>query len=135
MGNTRSAAGCQFPELRQARPTVRDAARRLLDALEQLTAGTEAPGFHGWENGYGEPAGEALEEARRELKILLASTPHQAQLLTGADFDPAAFNEVWKRDDVQRAGRDYGLRGVAERIWAAAFELARGPCAVTPEER
>lgn len=54
-----------------ARRTVIDAARRLLAALDNLTAGTEAAGFHGWENGYGEPAGEAVEEARRELEVLL----------------------------------------------------------------
>lgn len=121
MGNTRSAAGCQFPEPVQARPSVRDAARRLLDALDNLTAGTEAPGFHGWENGHGEPAGDAVEEARRELEVLLAETPRQSRLLTGADFDPSAFELVWKTEAVQRAGRHFGFRGVAEAVWAAAF--------------
>lgn len=94
MGNTNSTTGRQFPNYRPARPTVRDAARRVLDALERLTAGTEAPGFHGWENGLGEPAGDELEEARRELEVLLAEAPHSTQSLTGADFDPAAFDSV-----------------------------------------
>lgn len=122
MGNTKSAAGCQFAEPARERPTVRDAARRLLDALEKLTAGTEAPGFHGWENGHGEPAGDEVEEARRELEVLLAATPRQARLLTGAEFDPEAFERVWKSDAVQKAGREYGLRGVAEAVWAASFD-------------
>lgn len=122
MGNTKSAAGCQFAEPAQERPTVRDAARRLLDALEKLTAGTEAPGFHGWENGHGEPAGDEVEEARRELEVLLAATPRQARLLTGAEFDPVAFERVWKSDAVQKAGREYGFRGVAEAVWAASFD-------------
>lgn len=121
MGNTKSAAGCQFAEQTEARPTVRDAARRLLAALDKLTVGTEAPGFHGWENGLGEPAGDEVEEARRELEVLLAETPRQSQLLTGADFDPDAFERAWKSEAVQAAGRNYGFRGVAEAIWAAAF--------------
>jgi hypothetical protein len=89
--------------------------------LDQLTAGTEALGFHGWENGRGEPAGDAVEEARRELEVLLAETPHQSRILTGADFDPEAFERVWKTEAVQTAGRDFGFRGVAEVVWAAAF--------------
>lgn len=58
-----------------ARPTVRDAAKRLLAALDNLTAGTETAGFHGWENGRGEPAGDIVEEARRELEVLLDAAP------------------------------------------------------------
>ena len=129
MGNTKSAAGCQFPESRPARPTVRDAARRVLDALERLTAGTEAPGFHGWENGHGEPAGDELEEARRELEVLLAETPHSTLILTDADFDPAAFEKVWRSEAVQLAGTKYGFRGIAEAVWAAAFDNVRVPSA------
>lgn len=125
MGNTKTAAGCQFTEERPARPNVRQAARRVLDALERLTAGTEAPGFHGWENGHGEPAGDDLEEARRELELLLSETPRAAGLLTGADFDVDAFELVFRREEVQRAARDYGFRGVAEAMWAAAFDQVR----------
>lgn len=121
MGNTKSAAGCQFETPAPSRPTVRQAAKRLLDALDRLTAGTEAPGFHGWENGNGELVGDEVEEARRELELLLAETPRQAQILTGADFDPAAFEEVWKLEAVQSAGRNFGFRGVAEAVWDAAF--------------
>ncbi|MEN7527043.1 hypothetical protein [Cupriavidus sp. DL-D2] len=127
MGNTKSAAGCQFPEERAARPTVRQAATRLLDALDRLTSGTEVTGFHGWENGAGESVGDELEEARRELAILLADTPRQARLLTGADFDPEAFERVWKTEAVQVAGRNYGFRGVAEAVWAAAFREVLSP--------
>lgn len=94
MENTNSAAGCQFPESDPTRPTVRDAARRVLDALDRLTAGTEAPGFNGWENGHGEPAGDELEEARRELEVLLAEPPNSTLSPTGAEFDPAAFDSV-----------------------------------------
>nr|WP_315595521.1 hypothetical protein [uncultured Cupriavidus sp.] len=133
MGNTKSAAGCQFATPSPAdRPTVRQAARRLLDALTCLTAGTEAAGFHGWENGDGEPVGDAIEEARRELEVLLAETPHAVQLLTGADFDADAFESVWRSEAVQRAGRDYGFRGVAEAVWAAALEQARVPLKPPP---
>lgn len=121
MGNTKSASGCQFAEPTAARPTVRDAARRLLAALDKLTAGTEALGFHGWENGLGEPAGDEVEEARRELEVLLTEAPRQSRLITGADFDPDAFERVWKTEAVQKAGRDFGFRGVAEAIWAASF--------------
>lgn len=122
MGNTKSAAGCQFsaPPLVN-RPSVQQAAKRLLAALERLTDGLEAPGFNGWENGHGNPVGDEVEEARHELEVLLAETPRASQLLTGADFDPNAFEAVWRSDSVQRAGRNYGFRGIAEAMWAAAF--------------
>ncbi|AVA38199.1 hypothetical protein [Cupriavidus metallidurans] len=126
MGNTKSAAGCQFPAPPLInRPSVRQAAKRLLVALERLTDGMEAPGFHGWENGNGDQVGDEVEEARHELEVLLAETPRASQLLTGADFDPSAFEAVWRSDAVQRAGRDYGFRGIAEAIWAAAFFQAQ----------
>lgn len=121
MGNTKSASGCQFPEERAARPTVRQAAKRVLDALDRLTTGTEVAGFHGWENGAGEPVGDELEEARRELEILLAETPRSMYVVAGADFDIPAFEEVWRTAAVQDAGRKYGFRGVAEAVWAQAF--------------
>lgn len=125
MGNTKSAAGCQFAAPPPNRPTVRQAAKRLLVALERLTDGMEASGFHGWENGRGEPAGDAVEEALHELEVLLAETPRASRLLTGADFDPAAFEAIWRSDAVQQAGRNYGFRGIAEAIWAAAFDQVR----------
>lgn len=65
----------QFAEPVTTRPTVSDAAKRLLAALDNLTAGTEVSGFHGWENGRGEPAGDVVEEARRELEVLLHAAP------------------------------------------------------------
>lgn len=99
------------------------------EALDGLMAGTEALGFHGWENGHGEPAGDLVEEIRRELEVLLADTPRSTQLLTGADFDPAAFDAVLRSEAVQRAGRDFGFRGVAEAVWAAAFAHVRVPSA------
>ncbi|KWW32397.1 MULTISPECIES: hypothetical protein [Cupriavidus] len=133
MGNTKSAAGCQFPAPPLInRPTVRQAAKRLLVALERLSDGMEAPGFHGWENGNGDQVGDEVEEARHELEVLLAETPRASQLLTGADFDPSAFEAVWRSDAVQLAGRDYGFRGIAEAIWAAAFCQAQEPLGATP---
>lgn len=69
MGNTEFVA-----DGASTRPTLEDAARRLLAALDNLTAGTEVAGFHGWENGRGEPAGDQVEEARLELEALLTGT-------------------------------------------------------------
>lgn len=82
-------------------------------------------GFHGWENGLGEPAGDQLEEVRHELEVLLAKTPSQARLLTGADFDPETFERIWQSPEVQRAGKEFGWRGIAEAVWAAAFREVR----------
>lgn len=116
------------------KPTVRQVAVRLLAAMDRLHAGTESKGFHGWENGLGEPAGDHLEEVRHELEILLASTPSQTRIITGADFDPEAFERVWKSEAVQRAAGSFGWRGLAEAVWAAAFAEARGTIAhPTPE--
>ena len=108
MGNTKSAAGCQAPSPTRDVPTVREAAARLLEATDRLLAGTETAGFHGWENGLGEPAGDYLEEVRQELEVLLASTPVQTRLITGADFDPEAFERVWMSEAVQRAASCFG---------------------------
>ncbi|GMG90247.1 hypothetical protein SGO26_09325 [Cupriavidus metallidurans] len=125
MGNKKSAAGCQIPKTTPSVPTVRQVAQRLLEALDRLTSGTDAVGFHGWENGLGEPAGDQLEEVRHELEVLLAKTPSQARLLTGADFDPETFERIWQSSEVQRAGKEFGWRGVAEAVWAAAFHEVR----------
>lgn len=122
MGNTKSAAGCQAPSPQTNAPTVRQVAVRLLKAMDRLHAGTEMKGFHGWENGLGEPSGDILEEVRHELEILLVATPAQTKLFTGADFDPEAFERAWKSEAVQRAAGSYGWRGLAEAVWAAAFQ-------------
>ncbi len=134
MGNKKSAAGCQIHEAPPSLPTVRQVAQRLLDALDRLNAGTDAVGFHGWENGLGEPAGDQLEEVRHELEVLLAKTPAQASLLTGADFDSKEFERIWKSSEVQRAGKEFGWRGIAEAVWAAAFQecVDRTPKANVP---
>lgn len=126
MGNTKSAAGCQAPSPQANAPSVRQVAGRLLAALDRLHAGTESTNFHGWENGLGEPAGDHLEEVRHELEVLLASTPSQSRLITGADFDPEAFERVWKSEAVQNAATSFGWRGLAEAVWAAAFSEVRG---------
>ncbi|GMG90517.1 hypothetical protein Cmtc_17370 [Cupriavidus sp. TKC] len=76
-------------------------------------------------NGLGEPARDQFEEVRHELEVLLAKTPSQTRLLTGADFDPATFQRIWQSSEVQRAGKEFGWRGVAEAVWAAAFRKAR----------
>ncbi len=123
MGNTKSAAGCQAPSPQTNVPTIRQVAARLLKAMDRLHVGTESNGFHGWENGLGEPAGDDLEEVRHELEVLLAATPAQTKLITGADFDPETFERVWKSEAVQRAASSYGWRGVAEAVWAAAFDV------------
>ncbi|MBU69005.1 MAG: hypothetical protein CL858_26795 [Cupriavidus sp.] len=121
MGNTKSAAGCQIPVPKSSVPTVRQVAARLLEAMDRLHVGTESNSFYGWENGLGEPAGDTLEEVRHELQILLAATPAQTKLVTGADFDPEAFERVWLSEAVQRAASSFGWRGLAEAVWAAAF--------------
>lgn len=94
----------------------------------------EIASFHGWENGHGQPAGDAVEEARQELEVLLAETPRLMQILTGADFDPAAFEKVWRSDAVQNAGQRLGHRGIAEAVWAAAFDQVRGTIGHTSKE-
>ncbi|ODV43314.1 hypothetical protein AWV79_18470 [Cupriavidus sp. UYMMa02A] len=86
-------------------PTVRQAARWLLEALDRLVAGENVAGLHGWENALGEPAGEWVEEARHQLEVLLAATPAERQLLTNADFDADAFETVWRSNRVQEAGK------------------------------
>lgn len=116
MGNSNLSAGCQLrqeDDLAGNRPTIRQAAERLLDALDSLDAGAD-------------PDGVALGEVRHELRVLLASTPSRAVMLTGADFDPAAFEAIWRSDAVRIAGMNYGWRGIAEAVWAAALEEARG---------
>lgn len=132
MGNKKSAAGCQMPALDQARqPTLAQAAQRLLDALDHLAAGGEAPGFAGWENGHGEPAGDAVDAARHELRTLLARPPAVPRNLTGPEFDNAeAFEAVWRSDAVQTAGQHAGWRGVAEAVWRAVH--ARAEAGATP---
>lgn len=136
MGNTKSAAGCQIPVPQPSAPTVRQVAARLLEAMDRLHTGTESDSFHGWENGLGEPAGDSLEEVRHELQILLATTPAQTKLVTGADFDPEAFERVWISETVQRAASSFGWRGLAEAVWAAAFQEAQeGAARSTPRER
>lgn len=47
--------------------SVREAAKRLLDALDVLDEGCDKPGFSGWENGHGEPVGDEVQEARIAL--------------------------------------------------------------------
>lgn len=116
MGNKKTAAGCQIaePDLSSQRPTVRQAAERLVQALDRLDAGTD------------DLAESEVAEARHELRVLLAATPAAARNLTGADFDPDAFQAIWTSTAVQNAGRNYGWRGIAEAVWAAALDEARG---------
>ncbi|MFC4519107.1 hypothetical protein [Cupriavidus pinatubonensis] len=133
MGNSKQAAGCQVSATSDTcAPTVRQAARWLLEALDRLTAGEDIAGFHGWENALGEPAGEWVEEARHQLEVLLAATPAERQLLTNADFDVDAFESVWHSTRVQDAGRHLGWRGIAEAVWAAAFERVQVPLVGPP---
>lgn len=115
MGNKKSAAGCQVaePDLPSQRPTVRQAAQRLLDALERLDSSDDLSEIE-------------VTEARHELSVLLAATPSAARNLTGADFDPDAFHAIWASNAVQEAGKRYGWRGIAEAVWAAALDEARG---------
>nr|WP_315596072.1 hypothetical protein [uncultured Cupriavidus sp.] len=134
MGNTKSAAGCQAPSPTANAPTVRQVAVRLLEAMGRLHAGTESNGFHGWENGLGEPAGDYLEDVRYELEILLASMPSQTRLFKDADFDPEAFERVWKSEAVQRAASSYGWRRLAEAVWAVALQEASLPVSIGVED-
>ncbi|WP_416046716.1 hypothetical protein [Cupriavidus basilensis] len=129
MGNKKSAAGCQRPEFDHPRqPTLAQAAQRLLDALDHLATGGEAPGFAGWENGRGEPAGDAVDAARHELRTLLARPPVPTRNLTGPDFeDDEAFERVWRSPGVQTAGQKAGWRGIAEAVWRAAHATAPEP--------
>ncbi|MGO4154326.1 hypothetical protein [Cupriavidus sp. YAF13] len=123
MGNKKSAAGCQMPEEPTGqKPTVRQVAQRLLTALARIDAG-------------GDPEGIELGEARHELSVLLASTPSATMLLTGADFDPEAFERIWRSTAVQAAGTHYGWRGVAEAVWAAALDEARSGGTIVARER
>lgn len=46
---------------------LRAASLRLLDALDRLDHGSREPGFRGLENGYGEPCGDEVEDARQAL--------------------------------------------------------------------
>jgi len=126
MGNSKSAAGCQAAPNVQA-PTVRQAAERLLAALDNLARGSEIPGFAGWENGYGEPAGDAVDEARHELRALLARPTALYRSFTDEEFEPEIFERIWRSDEVQNAGQSSGWRGIAEAVWAAALREFRRP--------
>jgi hypothetical protein len=96
-----------------ARPTVRQSARRLLDVLDRLDASDDNAAIE-------------LAEARHELAVVLASTPSQAKMLTGVDLDPDAFERVFRSTTVIRAGTNFGWRGIAEAVWAAAVAECRG---------
>jgi hypothetical protein len=114
MGNTELQDDlAPVPESARARPTLRQSARRLLSVLERLDAGDD---------------GAALElaEARHELEVVLASTPAQAKMLTGVELDPDAFEKVFRSTAVIQAGTNFGWRGIAEAVWAAAVEECRG---------
>lgn len=100
MGNKRSSAGCQAPPPTPNVPTVRQVAARLLATMDNLHAGTETTNFHGWENGLGNPAGDALEDVR--IKVCARDDPRLAR----------------------RAG-EQDLQLVAEAVWTAAFREAR----------
>lgn len=106
-------------------PTIRESARRLLAALDQLCEGHEGAGFAGWENGNGEPAGDEVEAARHELRMLLGRPPCDGPLTDG-DMDEEAFERVWRSDAVRLAGENYGWRGIAEAVWRAMHAGARG---------
>ncbi|QOT82197.1 hypothetical protein [Cupriavidus basilensis] len=116
MGNSKHSAGCQFPARDGAEPfpfpTVGQAAQRLLDALDELAEGSG--GFSGWENAAGRAAGDAVEEARHELRTLL----ERPRALP----EPAIFEKVFRSPPVQRAAESMGWRGLAEAIWRAAYE-------------
>lgn len=124
MGNSKSAAGCQAAPGVQA-PTVRQAAERLLAALDILARGSEIPGFAGWENGFGEPAGDAVDEARHELREVLARPTTLYRSFTDEEFEPEIFERIWRSSEVQDAGRSTGWRGIAEAVWASALREFR----------
>lgn len=97
-------------------PTLAQAARRLLDALDRLHDGDEAPGFAGWENSHGENAGDQVEEARHELAALLANAPARPVMSD-------AFERAWMSETVQTAFRDFGWRGGSEALWRIAMDM------------
>ena len=102
------------PDQVRRAPTISQAARRLLDSLDRLVEGCEAPGFAGWENGNGVMVGDEVEEARHELRELLNQAP-------AIPVMSDAFESVWKSEAVQAAFRDYGWRGGAEVLWRTAL--------------
>ena len=109
-------------QVRQA-PTVAQAARRLLDALDRLTDGCDVPGFAGWENGHGESVGDEAEAARHELAAVLAmpqAEPSRDPCLTAGGELGEEFEAVYRSAEVQTAGQSYGWRGIAEAVWRAA---------------
>lgn len=125
MGNSKQANSCLSGRPTQT-PTIRQAAARLMDALDRVAA--EQPcGFMDWEGEDGAPLGAELEEARHELRTLLARAPAAPPPMTGVTLDADAFEQVWKSDRVQEAGRAYGWRGIAEVVWAAAMEARPDP--------
>lgn len=114
MGNSKlSTPRPEELDLAAARPTIRQSAGRLLAILDRMDGGDDTAGLE-------------LAEACHELRVLLAATPRQTSILTGVDLEPEAFEKVWKSNEVLQAGRNYGWRGIAEAIWAAAIDECRG---------
>lgn len=102
------------PDQVRRAPTIAQAARRLLTALDNLTAGCDTPGFAGWENGHGESVGDEVEAARHELHELLGQAP-------AIPVMSDTFEAAWKSAPVQNSFRDYGWRGGAEVLWRTAL--------------
>ena len=77
------AGGRMVPQLTEnelaglVNEAISAATKRLLTALDGMGRGCTVPGFHGHENGYGEPVGDELQAAREELA---AVTSHVAAI-------------------------------------------------------
>ena len=61
------ARQCELCDMDREIERLRAASLRLLGALDRLDHGSREPGFRGWENGYGEPCGDEVEDARQAL--------------------------------------------------------------------
>lgn len=65
------ARQCELCDRDREIAQLRAASLRLLDALDRLDHGSREPGFRGWENGYGEPCGDEVEDARQAMAALV----------------------------------------------------------------
>lgn len=107
---------------------MRQAAERLLDALDSLARG-EIPGFANGRMATGSRWGDAVDEARHELRTELARPTTLYRSFTDEEFEPEIFERIWRLDEVQNAGSSAGCGNTFESLtWVRSGAKASAAC-------